>query len=128
MSQPYVRLNIRVDRPLNAESIANSIAEDYREARLPAETRLPPIRFLAHQLGVSKNTVQAAYDELAARDITESRGRKGVFVKSAWEVPVTACAEPIAPAKELPEEHKGSETRVNLSSVFKFCKFKLSRH
>lgn len=75
-------------------AIVEAVALQLREGRLPSGCRLPPVRVLAHQLGFSKNTVQAAYDELAAQGLTESRGRKGVFVKA--EVPASS-AEPALP-------------------------------
>src|SRR3979490_629234 len=47
---------------------------------LPAGSRLPPVRALENQLGLLKNTAQAAYDELVARGLVETREREGVFV------------------------------------------------
>lgn len=44
--------------------------------------RLPPVRAIEKQLGISKNTVQSAYDELVARGVCVSREREGVFVAS----------------------------------------------
>lgn len=117
MPRPFIRVNIRVDGAFTAESIADSIAEDHADGRLPAESRLPPVRMLAHQLGISKNTVQAAYEELAARDIVESRGRSGVFVKSNSTFHFRACASPNPHFKPAPESESGREL-VNLSSVF----------
>lgn len=42
--------------------------------------RLPPVRVLAHQLGISKNTVQTAYEELKSQGLVESKYRSGLFV------------------------------------------------
>ena len=47
--------------------------------------RLPPVRALAHQLGLSKNTVQTAYDELRAQGFVESKDRSGFFVAEGGE-------------------------------------------
>ena len=44
---------------------------------------MPPVRALEKQLGLSKNTAQAAYDELVARGLVEAREREGVFVLAA---------------------------------------------
>jgi DNA-binding transcriptional MocR family regulator len=51
--------------------------------RLAAGARLPSIRSLSQQLGVSPNTVVVAYDRLVAEGLLESRGRTGCFV-SNW--------------------------------------------
>jgi DNA-binding transcriptional MocR family regulator len=48
--------------------------------QLPAGARLPSIRQLAGQLGVSPNTVVTAYDRLVAAGLIDSRGTAGFFV------------------------------------------------
>lgn len=118
MPRPYIRVNIRVNGPFTADSIADSIAEDHAEGRLPAESRLPPVRMLAHQLGISKNTVQAAYEELVARDLVESRGRSGVFVKSNSMLTFSSCASPDPSYIPSPPPSNDEDTLINLSSVF----------
>jgi DNA-binding transcriptional MocR family regulator len=57
------------------------------------------VRVLEQQLGPSKNTVQSAYDELAARGLIETRPREGVFVASGNDVlpAPTPAAQPPAP-------------------------------
>lgn len=47
---------------------------------LPAGTRLPSVRHLADELGVSRNTVDAAYLELIAEGLLLTRPRSGFFV------------------------------------------------
>ncbi|MCU1642268.1 MAG: PLP-dependent aminotransferase family protein [Nocardia sp.] len=65
-------------------------APKYRQVRAMLEDRLaqgvfaggrpmPSSRFLAQQLGVSRNTVAAAYDELIALGVVESRPRSGLY-------------------------------------------------
>jgi DNA-binding transcriptional regulator YhcF (GntR family) len=51
--------------------------------QLAAGARLPSIRRLAQQLGVSPNTVVVAYDRLVAEAALEARGKAGYFV-SPW--------------------------------------------
>ena len=51
--------------------------------QLAAGIRLPSIRRLAQQLGVSPNTVVVAYDRLVAEAALEVRGKSGYFV-SPW--------------------------------------------
>lgn len=48
--------------------------------RLAAGTRLPSTRSLARCLGVSRNTVLMAYDELVARGLVRGRRGAGMYV------------------------------------------------
>jgi DNA-binding GntR family transcriptional regulator len=63
------------------------IADDLRRAigtgKLPRGARLPASRVMARQLGVSRNTVLAAYDVLAAEGILGGRKGSGTIVLSA---------------------------------------------
>ena len=63
------------------------------EGRLRPGVRLPATRFLARELGLSRNTVLTAYDQLASEGFLELRHRSGVFV--AEDLPI---AEPVAVA------------------------------
>ena len=50
------------------------------EGRLRPGVRLPATRSLARELGVSRNTVLTAYDQLASEGFLELRHRSGAFV------------------------------------------------
>lgn len=50
------------------------------DGALPGGTRLPPGRALASQLGVSRNTVSNAFDQLLAEGFIEGRAGSGTFV------------------------------------------------
>ena len=65
--------------------IAELISAEIRRGRLRAGDRLPGTRPLAEQLGVGRNTVLAAYGELAAEGWIVTRAAGGSFVSS--EVP-----------------------------------------
>jgi GntR family transcriptional regulator / MocR family aminotransferase len=65
--------------------IAELITDEVRRGRLRPGARLPGTRPLAEQLGVGRNTVVAAYAELAAEGWIETRPAGGSFVSS--EVP-----------------------------------------
>jgi DNA-binding transcriptional MocR family regulator len=81
---PYIGLHVAVaDRRATAADIVASVQRQIESGALPAGARLPPVRALEKQLGLSKNTAQAAYDELVARGLVEAREREGVFVLAA---------------------------------------------
>jgi 2-aminoadipate transaminase len=94
---PYVSFPIRPREPgcrCSSAEIVESLLAEVKARRLPPGSRLPPVRVLEHQLGLSKNTVQAAYDELVARGVLEAREREGVFVAAGPEA--AALSAPIA--------------------------------
>src|SRR5262249_51330197 len=49
---------------------------------LKAGNKLPPTRELAHELGISRNTVMAAYDQLLSEGYTEGHVGSGTWVTS----------------------------------------------
>ena len=90
---PYVGLHVATGaRRATAADIVASVQREISAGALPAGSRLPPVRALEKQLGLSKNTAQAAYDELVARGLVEAREREGVFVLAASRM---APPEPI---------------------------------
>jgi GntR family transcriptional regulator / MocR family aminotransferase len=60
--------------------IAASIVNDIRRGALGAGDKLPSTRGLADRLDVNRNTIVAAFDELAAEGWVVTRGSKGTFV------------------------------------------------
>ena len=72
------------------EQIRSQITTMVLTGSLPAETRLPPIRQLASDLGISPGTVARAYRELEGDGIVVSRGRRGTFTCPAETLPVPA--------------------------------------
>ncbi|MDA1678826.1 GntR family transcriptional regulator [Bacillus cereus] len=56
------------------------IKKEIKDGTIPALTKLPAKRKLASYLQVSKNTVEAAYEQLLAEGYIESVSRKGYFV------------------------------------------------
>src|SRR5450432_3468066 len=88
---PYVGLHVvQTGRRASAADIVASVQREISGGALPAGSRLPPVRALEKQLGLSKNTAQAAYDELVARGLVEAREREGVFVLAATKVAIPA--------------------------------------
>lgn len=123
---PHVHVNIRSaepGRPPKAADIVAAIQAEVTAGRLPAGSRVPPVRVLEHQLGISKNTVQAAYDELQARAVLESRAREGVFVAApTGETPEAPGgprpASPRIRSLTLPPHRHPGRDDVALSNVF----------
>lgn len=66
---------------LNLQSqIRQKLVEAILNGTFPAGTKLPSSRKLCEQLGVARNTVVLAYDQLIEEDYLESRQRSGLFV------------------------------------------------
>src|SRR3954468_23870479 len=94
---PYVGLHVATGaRRTTAADIVASVQREVAAGSLPAGSRLPPVRALEKQLGLSKNTAQAAYDALVARGLVEAREREGVFVlaKAGFAPPPEVLAAP----------------------------------
>lgn len=70
--------------------LADDLARRIDDQGLRPGTRLPSIRKMAEQSGVSRFTVVEAYDRLVARGLVQSRRGAGFFVR--------ARSEPLAPA------------------------------
>src|SRR5437764_10065582 len=95
---PYIGFHVASgERRATAADIVASVQREIASGALPAGSRLPPVRALEKQLGLSKNTAQAAYDELVARGLVEAREREGVFVLAANRVttPPPIAAPPL---------------------------------
>jgi DNA-binding transcriptional MocR family regulator len=63
-----------------AAGIAASVRDLVGVGRLAPGDVLPPIRMLASDLGVNRNTVAAAYRQLVAAGVAETRGRGGTAI------------------------------------------------
>ncbi|MEM6281304.1 MAG: PLP-dependent aminotransferase family protein [Chloroflexota bacterium] len=74
-----LNINRRAGQPLYRQ-IAEQIRTQIREGRLPVGTKLPPIRTLAADFGVTRPTVESAYDELRADGWVETTVGRGTFV------------------------------------------------
>jgi GntR family transcriptional regulator/MocR family aminotransferase len=71
----------------NAKSLYQQLYDNLRAAvlsrRLAPGTRLPSTRLLASELGVARNTVVTAFEQLIAEGYFESRTGDGTYVSSA---------------------------------------------
>src|SRR6185436_4195898 len=76
-------LNLRESNGPLYRRIYHALKSGIRAGRLGAAARLPSTRALAADLGVSRNTVMLAYEQLAAEGYLVSRHRSTTSVASA---------------------------------------------
>ncbi len=121
---PYVGLHVTAGgRRASAADIVASVQREIASGALPVGSRLPPVRALEKQLGLSKNTAQAAYDELVARGLVEAREREGVFVLAARtgrgiDAAIVRPPLPVLVPPPLSRPDLGGRGTTNLSTVF----------
>jgi len=83
---PSIALDHASDVPLHRQ-IYLQIAAAIRARGIPGGARLPSSRSLARLLGVSRNTVLAAFDALAADDLLRGERGAGMRVQNGAAVP-----------------------------------------
>lgn len=88
----------RANREPLYRQLAASVQQRIRSGALPPRTRLPTVRQLAQQLGVTRLTVHSAYAELQAGGWIEATVGRGTFVAEQIEQLITP-----------PEAHLGRE-------------------
>ena len=84
------------------EQLYHSLAGEMRSGTLSAGVRMPGKRRLAAELSVSVNTVDAAYQMLAAEGFLESRERSGFYVQEYLALPSRPAGLPQPPAPPVP--------------------------
>ncbi|WP_154586547.1 GntR family transcriptional regulator, partial [Bordetella pertussis] len=89
--------------------LADDLARRIDEHGLRPGTRLPSIRRMAEQSGVSRFTVVEAYDRLVARGLVQSRHGAGFFVR-ARSASLTALA-----SARVPQAAPETPVRVDVS-------------
>ena len=95
------------------EQLYHSLAGEMRSGTLAAGTRMPGKRRLAAELSVSVNTVDAAYQMLAAEGYLEARERSGFYVQEYLALPVRPAGLPQPPA---PPQPSAAPVRYDLST------------
>jgi DNA-binding transcriptional MocR family regulator len=78
---------------------------------------LPPVRVLAEQLGLNRNTVAAAYRQLAERGVVEGRGRRGTVVASPERLRGEGAPSPV-PAVDLAGGNPDPDLLPDLRAAF----------
>lgn len=90
------------------EILANSIADGIRSGQIPIGSRLPSVRQIVAQRGVSQSTVFRAYYLLEEWGLVRAEERAGYFVTPGAAVKLAPSHAPASPAES---------TRVDISDL-----------
>ncbi len=91
----------------------NALRDAILSGRMVPGARLPSTRDLCHTLGVSRNTVTAAFEQLVAEGYLESRVGDGTYVSPALPDELLHV-----PTDRLPARHMVDELPLRLSTRF----------
>lgn len=110
-----MRIPVDLDRSL-AQPLASQLAAQLRQVirhgHVASGTRLPSSRELAAQLGIARNTVVRAYDELSIEGLVESRAASGFF--AVGEHVLGKARSPSCDAATKPSTQKVYDSRLPL--------------
>lgn len=120
----YLITELNLDSAKSASKIAAGIREGIRSGTLPKGALLPTVRFLAAQIGANRNTVAAAYRQLADAGLVRSDGRRGTVV--------TGISHVLLPAEFIPHDafplDSGNPDPKFLPDLSEFCRGLDSEH
>src|SRR5579862_8426593 len=74
--------------------LTKALKQAILSGRCAPDSRLPPTRVLARELAVSRNTVLAAYEQLAAEGFIEGRVGSGCYVAAFSSTRAVPAAPP----------------------------------
>ena len=97
-------INLKDGKEVMYLRLSNRIAEAARDGVIKKGEKLPSIREAAHQLSVSRTTVENAYLKLCIEGIAESRPQRGYFV----------CGVP----REVPPKNNSAEDNRSIKYDF----------
>ena len=97
---PFVRIHFKFDgqQKWTSDSISKAISQEIESGRTPAGARLPPVRLIQHQLGVAKQTVARAYEELQSRGLVINKPRLGYYAATVKQTKSMVAKNQSAPA------------------------------
>ena len=95
------------------EQLYNALAQDIRSGALQPGKALPGRRTMAAQLGISTNTVDTAYQMLAAEGLAVTRPRSGFFVQETGGMLHTRPQHSVVPApKATPKNTVSNQDNI----------------
>ncbi len=124
MMEPFVAVSdLPTLLPLKRDadhSLQSQLADNLRRlllgGELPPGTRLPASRTFARQLGVSRNTVTAVFEQLAAEGYLQSRQGSGTRVAALPDHPPLAVPAVETPSKDVPGGGRGPRRSKKFSA------------
>jgi GntR family transcriptional regulator / MocR family aminotransferase len=93
--------------------LAQYFKEEIFNGRIRPMEKLPSKRKLSQHLGLSLNTIQAAYDQLAAEGYVESKPRQGLFVA---EIEEELLHKQVTPDENSVDEPEPSPLMIDFNS------------
>ena len=103
------------------EQLYRALAADIQSGVLPPGKPLPGRRSMAAQLGVSVNTVDTAYQMLAAEGLAESRPRSGFYVQETGGMLQSGAPRPVSPAPAPASAMRRSASSVKVHDTVRPC-------
>lgn len=116
-TQTSLLMDIPIDRH-SEEPIYQQLIRHFQgqiaSGRLPAGTRLPPSRDLAHELGIGRISVVSAYTELQTLGLISAHPGRGTFVTGIENGRKSATVAASMPARRqlLPQQNIGEMQRL----------------
>lgn len=101
-----------------ANEIFDSIRQHVATGTLVAGETLPPVRELATELNVNRNTVAAAYKRLVTSGLAQSLGRNGTVIKGITAPVALEGGNPDTPLIDLSGGNPAPSRLPDLSSYF----------
>jgi GntR family transcriptional regulator/MocR family aminotransferase len=83
---PQIKLDRAISTPLHLQ-LRDQLMAAIRAGRIPSGAILPSSRLLCRLLGISRNTVVAAYEELIIAGTAEARPRSGMRAVGVPQTP-----------------------------------------
>lgn len=99
----------------SANEIFDSIRQHITSGTLAKGETLPPVRELATQLGVNRNTVASAYKRLVTSGLALSQGRNGTVVKETAAPIALEGGNPHTPLTDLSSGNPATARLPNLA-------------
>lgn len=101
-----------------AAEIVESVRMQVHRQQLPADTLLPPVRDLAAELGVNRNTVAAAYRRLVTMGVAVAQGRLGTRIRSQHQLVEQEGAVANTPLVDLASGNPAAACLPDIQAAF----------